>query len=453
MRKLSMRAVPAALLLAFSGATWAAGFAVSTQNVSGLGTSYAGAAAVAEDASTTYYNPAGLIDIKGTQVVAGGNVVAISTKFANGASLAATAVPLGGTGGNAGGVKLIPFGYFAMDVTPAVKFGLGIGAPFGNATEWDGDWLGRFQGTTSELRTININPSLAFRVNDSLSVGAGINYQLGDAEFRQGVNGFAAIFGATLAATGSAAAAAAAATPFAGTEAEAKFKVDDNAWGWNLGLMLRATEATRIGAAYRSKIKYKMTGDVSYTSASAALNAALAGSNGAVNVDLTMPDSFSLSLAHRLNARWEVLGDLTWTGWSVWQQLKPIKSSTGATITDVPYKWKDVWRVGVGGVYAYNEATRIKLGFAYDQSPANDTYRTVTLPDSDRYWLSLGVKYTLSKAGQLDLGYAHEFIRDASINNNYGGPSGGASTAAFGLAQGTAKKHIDIVGVQYTHNF
>lgn len=435
----ALRVLPAAVAMAVSGGVWASGFAVSTQNASGLGHSYAGAAATAEDASTIFYNPAGLAYIEGKQVVLGANVVQVSAKFENRSSVGATGVPFGGGGGDAGGTKLIPYGYFSMPLSDRLVFGLGVGAPFGNATEWDNDWVGRFQGTKSELKTFNLNPTLAYKVNDKLSLGFGVNYQKGEAEFQQKVNGVAVN------------------VAFNGSEATAVFKVDDDQWGWNVGAMYQPSEATRMGVSYRSKIKYRMTGTARYTSSNAALSAALAGagSNSDIFVDLYMPDSFSLAVAQKISPRWEVLGDLTWTGWSVLQSLKAVRTSgtaNGAVAVDIPYQWKDAWRLGLGANYAYSQTTTLKFGFAYDQSPANDVYRTVTLPDSDRYWVSFGVKKKMSKQSSIDVGYAHEFIKDGSVNSNRGG-NNVSSTTAFGLVNGDMKKHINIIGVQYTYNF
>jgi long-chain fatty acid transport protein len=449
MKQMNLKVIPALLLATFSGASMAAGFAASTQNASGLGNSYAGAGAAAEDASTIFFNPAGLTYLQGSQFVVGGTLVKIETTFKDQGSVAATSstpVPLGGTGGDAGSVKLIPHAYVSIDASPDLKFGVGLGVPFGNATEWDSTWLGRFQGTKSELTTVNLNPSVAYRVNKMLSVGGGLNYQKGDAEFTQGVNGFTAI----LAATGSAVTAA---TIGGGKEGAATFKVDDDAYGWNIGVMIQPVETTRIGIAYRSKIKYKMDGNVTYSAPDATLNAALSANNAAVSVDLTMPDSFSINLAHQLTDRIEILADATWTGWSSWRELKPVRSSNGSVVTNVPYNWDDSWRAGVGANYKHSDTVKLRVGFAYDQTPSNDQYRTVTLPDSDRYWVSFGAKFALSKGQSVDVGYAHEFIKDAPINNNYGGPTGGASTPAFGLAKGEAQKSIDILGVQYNHNF
>lgn len=415
------------LAATFSLQAYAAGFSIGTQNVSGLGNAYAGAAAAAEDASTIFYNPAGMTEIKGSQVVGGVNFINTSLTFSNNGSTAATGQSLGSTGGDAGSFREIPHAYLLFDLTPTVKAGLGIGAPFGNGTQWSKDWIGRFQGTKSELQTVNVNPSLAYKPSENLSLGFGANYQRGEAEFVQQVNGV--LVGGV------------------GAEGETTFRLKGEQWGWNAGAMYKLSEATRLGVAYRSAIFYKMTGTAITTSTNAAVNSSTAFPEGNTRLNLTMPESLSFAGKHRLTDRWELLADATLTAWSRMESLTPINASTGVAFTSVNYKWKDSWRYGVGANYAYTDKTKLKIGVAFDQGVTSSEYRTVTLPDSDRIWLSFGVKQTLSKASVLDVGYTHQFIQQANLSNNNG------STATYGFVNGAADRSIDIFGVQYTYSF
>jgi long-chain fatty acid transport protein len=159
-----------------------AGFALIEQNASGLGNAYAGQAAVAEDASTIFFNPAGLTYVEGRQVVAAGHLIMPSAEFSD----AGSTLAIRGDGGDAGVTAFVPNFYYAMDVTPDLKFGLGVNAPFGLTTEYDDTWAGQVQAIKSDLKTVNVNPALGWRVNDRLSLGFGLNWQYIEAELTQG---------------------------------------------------------------------------------------------------------------------------------------------------------------------------------------------------------------------------------------------------------------------------
>lgn len=410
-----------ALSLALAGAfagmasqAHASAFALIEQSASGLGDSFAGAAASAEDASTIYYNPAGMSLLPGTQVSVGAAFINVSTKFNDSASTAGGGRPLGSNGGDAGSLATVPNAYFAMDVAPGLKAGLGVSVPFGLKTEYSSDWIGRFQAIKSEIDTLNINPSLSYKVNDTVSLGFGVSYQKIDAEFTNAVN-------------------------LGVAEGSADIKASDNAWGYNAGAMFQISPDMRLGVSYRSAISYHLTGTASFSPG-------VPAPSGNVHTDIKMPDSASISLLQRLNPSWTLLADATWTGWSKIQQLNIISDVTGSSLSNTPENFRDTWRVAVGAKYRYNDAWTIKLGTAYDQTPVNDTDRTARLPDENRLWASVGGQYRMSSASTLDLGYAHLFVKDASINQANPGPLGGSLV-------GTYKAAIDIFGVQFAYRF
>ena len=397
-----------AALAGGAGGAFASAFQLLEQNASGLGNAYAGQGASAQDASTVFWNPAGMTKLPGRQAVGALNVIKPSAKFTNtGTTAAPLQTRLGDDGGDAGDWAFVPNAYLSWQLTPQLFVGIGLNAPFGLKTEYNSTWMGRFHAIESDLKTINVNPSIAWKINDTVSIGGGINYQRADATLSNAVNYSAAAFGAGgLALLG--------AIGGAGVEGIATVKGDDDAWGFNLGATFDITPNTRIGVAYRSSIDYTLTGDVTFTNRPAALAAAIP--DGPVKADVKLPAMASISLFQRINPKWEVLADLSWTEWSTIKSLDIFRSNTGALISSTPLNWKDTWRVGVGANYHHNDAWTVRAGVAYDESPVADVDRTPRVPDQDRVWLAFGAQWRMSKQLAIDVGYAHLFVRDASVD-------------------------------------
>lgn len=403
----------------------AAGFALIEQSGSGMGNAFAGAAATAEDASTIFYNPAGMAMLSGSQFAVAGHAIDLSAKFSNaGTSRAAGggAIPLGpvsgGNGGDAGGVAFVPNFYVTAPIDDKWTAGLGVNAPFGLKTEYDSTWVGRYQGIKSELTSININPSLSYKVTDTIAFGGGVNYQRLKADLTNAVM-----------------------TGVATPDAMATLKADDDAWGWNAGMLAQITPETRVGLSYRSQMKYTLDGTSNVVSST---GATLLNAN--VTSDITLPDMASLSVMHKLNDRWDLLADATFTRWSKIDTVNIV--SSGATLDTLVFKFDDAWRVSAGANYHYSERWTFKGGVAWDQSPVQDQYRTVRLPDNDRTWLAFGGKYKVSQSAAIDFGYAHLFISNASINNTKVASTGLATTVVGGY-----DGSVDILSLQYAQAF
>jgi len=389
-RTLKCSIVTAAVLAGYSGAAASAGFQLLEQNASGLGNAYAGQAASAQDASTIFFNPAGMTLLPGRNAVGAVNFIRPSAEFTNtGSTTASPLLPLGGNGGDAGDWAVVPNFYYSWQVNPKVFVGLGVNVPFGLKTEYDSNWVGRFHAITSELKTLNINPSVALKVSETLSVGAGVNYQRADAKLSNAVN-----FGAL-------------------GEGVATVEGHDSAWGWNAGVLFSLSPDTRIGAAYRSSIGYKIDASVAFANRPPALAGQVP--DGAVTADVRMPATASLSLFHRLNPEWDLLADVSWTDWSTIGVLNIVRDN-GRLLSTTPLHWKDSWRFSVGANYHYNNEWTFRFGASYDQTPINEADRTPRVPDNDRTWLALGAQYRLSKQLAIDAGYAYLFVKDSSIN-------------------------------------
>jgi len=455
----------AAAVLAL-GATQALGaaFALQEQSGSALGNAFAGGAASAEDVSTVWSNPAGMARLQGMEVAAAVHFITPSFKFKDDGSSAAAFQPLGGTGGDAGSTNIAPNLYFALPLNRQWTIGLGVNAPFGLVTEYDSDWLGRFQAIKSDVKTINVNPAVSWRVTDNFAVGVGIDWQRIDAEFTSAVNYSAGLAqAAQQAAAGGLIPAAAVPSIVAATsglEARTRIKGDDSAWGWNIGFLWDVTPATRIGAHYRSAIKYKVGANADFETPTlptlppalapvvgqlaGAVNAQLA--NGGVTSDIKLPDITNVSIFSRLNDRWDVMGDIQFTKWSTLKDLTFVRT-TGAVLASTPENFDDSWRYSVGANYHWNDAWMFRGGLAFDQTPVNNTDRTPRLPDSDRTWLSVGAQYKFNRNLKADAGFTYIFIKSPDINQNAG------SAPRFGLIKGHYDADVTIFSAQLTYSF
>jgi long-chain fatty acid transport protein len=414
--------------LALSGNASASAFALIEQD-SGAGNAYAGGAAGAEDATTIWFNPAGMSRLKGDQVTMAASLIKLSAKFSDGGSSGALLQTAGGNGGDAGGAVPVPNVYVATELQPALHFGLGIFAPFGLQTDYEPTWIGRFQAIKSSIQTLNLNPSIAYQVSDRVSVGFGSNYQRISGELTSAVN-YSALAGGALGQN---------------LEGVTSMTGSDTAWGYNFGVLIDVMPNARLGLSYRSKVKYKLQGTVSFSNVPGALAAQPALQNGDVTLPIDMPDAFSISAFHQLNDKWDMMADATRTGWSSVQQLV-VSRPDGTVVQTTPEHWKDTWRVAVGATWHYSEQWLARVGVAYDQTPVPDAYRNARIPDSNRTSLNIGGGYKTSASGRLDFAYAHLFMNNAPIANDQ------TATGAGNLV-GTYSNGVDILSVQYGYRF
>jgi len=407
------------------------GFHLMTQNASGLGNAYAGHTAAAEDASTIYYNPAGLTRLPGRQASAALHAIRPSREFATGGASAAPAglASPGGNGGDSGDLAAVPNAYFSWQFDPRWWMGVGISVPFGLKTEYEPGWFGRFQSRRSEVKTVDINPSVAVKLTEAVSLGFGVSYQKAEVRIERSVLLLL--------------------VPPA--ESFARIKADDGRFGWNAEAMFDLSPATRIGVSYRSSMEHTLTGTIAFSSVPGVGTAV-----NTVSAKLEFPDAFSWGIAHQLSPRWELLGDVTYTRWSRIKAVPLVTTSAsavagaGAVLDTFNFQFKDSYRVGVGANWKWRDDFTVKLGVAYDRTPVVDAFRTVTLPDADRTLVAIGGKYRVSKQATLDFGYLHMFMKDVPINQSRGL---GAVAGAQGNVIGRYEADVNIVSAQFTYRF
>lgn len=454
-----------ASLIFISSSAYSAGFALIENSASGMGKAFAGAAAAAEDASTVWFNPAGMSYLgqsigNKSQLTNALHIVTAGTKFTDKGSAAPASLNATMNGDKSGSktiVSPVPNLYYVRPLSDRLHFGLAVNGPFGSKTEYDRDWIGRYHATDTDMKTINFNPSLSWRASDKLSLGAGISAQYIEVTLGKSVDSVAAcrkIAAGVAAQTNSSALFSYCNKTYPKAsqvekDSHATVKGDDISFGFNLGLLYQPTQLTRIGVSYRSKIKHNLEGTAKYeVDAGLAPVIAQTGITAFTDKDIKanvdLPDSISLSLAHKVNDRLELLGDITWTQWSTFKELL-INDTAGNEVTKTVEDWKDVTRVSFGANYQYNDKLTLRSGIALDQEPIPSAKRrTPRIPGNDRTWVSFGAGYKMNNKMSLDFGYSHLFLDETPIDNT---DENGYSV------RGLYNSQVDIVSAQFNYTF
>lgn len=385
-------AAAATLSAALSSAAVAGGFMLTEQSVAGLGRAYAGAGIVGDDLSAVWYNPAGMSLLSGTAVQMGAVVADLDLEVTTNSS---ATFDNGRHGTKENGRKHgvpVPNMYLVHQIKDDMWFGLGITVPFGMATEYDNNWAAADKGMNAEVKVFDINPNVAFKLTDTLSFGAGVSLQYVTAQFEQ----------KNLVTT-----------PLGSGSVRVRLNADGWAWGGNLGFMWQPTENVRVGLAYRSQVNHKADG---YLKTEVSSGSTLIGSfkSNDGHAEMSAPHVITLT------GTWKATEDLRlsalarWTNWSSFDKL-PISGSSlgeatgGATSKhNAVYNWKDSWLFTVGADYDINDEFTVRGGVGYEISPVDDDkYRSATIPDTDRLWLSMGATWHASKNLQSDFGIAY----------------------------------------------
>ena len=423
MRKMILAASVAALCLSVATAN-AAGFQLKEQSSSLQGAAFAGASAKADDLSTMFFNPAGMTRLEnGTQGSVVASYVLPSAKFSTTSatdSLGGALTAGRGEGGDAGVGAVVPSFYAMVDLGLGDQWrtGVAVNTPFGLSTKYDNGWVGRYAALESELMTINVAPTVAYKINDRLSIGGNVQAQYADAKL---TNAF-----------------------FDGVgDGRTTLKGDDIAFGWGIGALWEATDDTRVGVNYRSRVVQKLDGNIRTVSSTGAV---VPAGTTAATAGLTTPDVLSAGLVHELNDKWSLMGEVAWTNWSLFDDLTVV-SDSGTTLQSVDESWDDTWFFAVGAEYKHSDAWTFRGGLAYDQSAVDTDHRTFRIPETDRIWTSLGASYNINPATSIDMNYTYIHAMDSRIDENFA-TAGGAVT---GNVQGEFDANVNIatVGVNF----
>lgn len=374
-----MKKSAAALVLtgvaAATSTALAAGFQLTEQSSLGLGRAYAGAGIVGDDLSAVHYNPAGMTLLEGTRFQAGTTWIALNADY-NGKDGSSENGRLKG--------QMIPAGYVTHQVNDKIWLGFAMTVPFGMGTEYDKNWAENQRGTDAKIYTFDMNPNIAYKVSDFISVGAGVSVQYAKAKLGMGLG-----------------------------VGQGDIEGDSWDWGFNLGVMISPTDKLRFGLAYRSSIEHDAEGDFTFSNG----QGPAANFNGYVfnmTTSIETPDTVMLTGTWETTDRLRLSGLIRWANWSDFDELK-IKNSVPGQVDNlsggmfrektVINEWQDTWLFSVGADYRINDAFTIRGGLAYETSPIDDqSTRMAVIPDTDRIWFSLGASWYPTQDLQFDVG-------------------------------------------------
>jgi long-chain fatty acid transport protein len=323
----------------------------------------------------------------------------------------------------------VPASYYSYQMNQSLWLGLSITSPFGLAETFPDAWAGRTYAAGGEnLQTFNFTPTIAWKINEMLSVGAGVQIQYAHASFTQGL--------AT------------------GLTQQAGLSGSGMGFGWTAGLTFTPWMGTQIGVGYRSGIDQKINGTLALPAG--ALFSPPFSTPGSVNTSFRIPGTLSVGLRQRLTSQWTALATVEWTNWGrigTSPVLQP--NGTQATLVGnpvaVPFEWKDGWFYSVGAEYEWTPAWTLRTGIAWEKSPVTDQVRGPVVPDNDRFWVSAGATWKYSSKITFDVAYSHGFVRNASINIT------DATNPNFNLLKGTytgtVDSHFDIFSVALRYRF
>ncbi len=434
----------------------AAGFALYGES-SGytVGNYAAGVAAEAYDASTGWYNPAGLALLREQQISAGGTGIFPEIKI-NGSSVYNTVgLPpyvqtFHGLDGSYDG--FVPAGHYALPVGDHTTVGLSITAPFGLSTDWSPSSPVRYSATYTELLTTTISPEIGSQVAEHLAVGAGLDFQYSRVKFNQmiGAPTLFTVLGENPASVDS-------------------FSLNKGySWGvgFHVGVMgLFNDNHTRIGVNYESRVRHVFYGHGELRGPLAndfdLLGPIPAGgvwlNNDLFSNPIEFPDVLTLSAYHDLNDRIALLGSAVYTGWNVFNRIQLNNVPVPNISTDIPFpvtqananigipqNFNDAWRFAIGANYHVNEQWMLRVGGGYDQTPTNNTDRNLRLPDNNRWAIAVGTHYQMKPNLGFDVGYTHLFAASPGIDNTL--PL--SPTSAFTVNSQSGNFSADLVGGQ-----
>jgi len=382
--RLHRSALACGLSLAMGNA-WAGGILIYETGQEGNGLANAGAAALTNDPSVLMSNPAGIAELKGTQISANAQVILGDIHFSRESGNQFS----GNEGGNA--LQYLPGAslFISHQIDERSSIGFGMYGNFGLALDYDDDWAGRYFTQEAAVIGVSLQPTLAHKFTDNLSIGIGPRIVYGYYRTEVAINNN--LLGLRDRPDG-----------------QLEYKDTDVGTGVNLGLLYQLDPRTKIGLAYTSKVKleFKDSPDVRNVS-NPLINAALHRADvNSLELDMNVPQTVLLSIAHDLDPQWKLLGSLGWQDWSDFGQIGvEVDANGGGVDTTVDRKYKDTWHASIGAQYQATKQWRWSMGLGYDSSAVDDKDRTVDNPMGETWRLATGVNYQVDEGLDLHLAY------------------------------------------------
>lgn len=430
-------AVGATLALGSVGVAYASGFELDTFGIKQLGAGLAGAAAYAPDASSLAYNPANIMALNGTQVSGGATDVLLHGDFEGAAyatrpslnpSTGTVAPPgaevPGGYGGDFGTNSVIPALFVSHRVSRRWAVGLGIYSKYDIVTDYKNGWTGRYNANLSSIKSVDINPVIAFSPTKTLAFGAGMYLEYFKARLTNAVDGVNQVTGGAFDA------------PSGASDLQSDLHGDDITAGLTAGMTWQPLQGTRFGLSYRSPTTAHVSGklDISGQGVHQVHKA---------STDVPLPEEVIFGISQAVGSRLTLLAGAEWFGWNRFTDLH-VQLNNGQTIT-IAENYDNTWRLSGGAAFDVSRAWAVRAGLAYDQAPMNGRSRTPRVPDSDRLEATAGASYSPNKHWTFDAAYMHVFFHKASINS--------LDTSGGYRLRGTYNNSADLVGVQANYKF
>jgi long-chain fatty acid transport protein len=375
------------VLLAFSRQADAAGFGI--YEWSARGNALGGAmVARADDPSAVAFNPAGMVQLEGTQMMFGFTAIS-PTADMTGFDLPSYLMsePFAST---VSSTWFPPHFYYSRQISDRQWFGIGLFTRFGLGTEFDPNWFGRYNSYKAEIMSVSLNPSWAWKINEKFSVGLGVEAMYFGIDLKKKIpNPYAQ-------------------NPFdPGVAFDSELEGDSFGWGWNMGLLYKVSDTLKFALTYRSQVDQEVEGDFDlYLPDGSKLTHK--GASG----QITLPDLLVAGVALKPTEKLSVEMDAVLTRWSTYDRLTiNFDDHTSATS---PKNWSDTWRYQLGIEYALNENLDLRLGYVIDPSPIPDETVDYIAPTNDRKLYSIGLGYQKG-AWTYDFSYTYLDISPRNI--------------------------------------
>jgi len=443
---MSKRVLPfLALILAFAPSAGASGFQLREQSAAEQGNAFAGASAGAQDISSMFWNPAVLPLYPGIQTSLSASWVRARMDLFSASGSRAPGFQPGDrsiSGGpdlpNAVNQPVLPALYVGWGLNEQISLGLSVNVPFGLVTNYPGDFIGRYYALKTSLKTYDVSPALAWRPDPAWTVGVAFVARKAEATISNAVD-FGAI-GNALGIPGF--------TP-GGADSTATLSGDAWAYGYKAGFTWQPTPALRIGMGYQAKTTIDIKGNIAYSAVPSAFSASI--QNGAAEAKLPLPAVASAGFTYDLCPTFSVQGEVAWTGWSVFKELR-VTFASGQPDDVTEEGWKDTMFYSLGAIWKLSPVWSVKAGLAYDRSPVDNQSRTPRIPDSDRTWISAGVGWNLPGNTTLDFGATQIIAPDVKLGLQSGNAQSDPNYFRGNLS-GTYKVGITVFALSARHQF